>query len=138
MIVFSMQIGRFFSAGQGRVGQYLSPRVLVIKTPFQPASVVSNDREISCFGFETLKQAQTFVKSLAQRGVRFQLRQSQILMQYPYEVVLANDTALAQTLAFWERRDRHRVDRTPTPLKPDSRARHPLTTIEPDADAIAA
>lgn len=99
-----MQVGRFFSFGKGHVGQYLSSRVLVIRTPFRPASS-ARDTSVCCFGFDTLKQAQKFVQSFSYLGAGCQLRQSLILRAFPYEVVIHGHTDLARTLAVWDRRD---------------------------------
>jgi hypothetical protein len=100
-----MQIGRFFSLGRGRVGQYLSARVLVIRTPFQPVSPARETNEVCFLGFDTLKQAQKFVQSVSYTGLVCQLRRSSILRAFPYEVVIQGQTDLARTLAFWDRRD---------------------------------
>ncbi|WP_339383329.1 hypothetical protein [Oculatella sp. LEGE 06141] len=105
-----MKIGRFFSLGQGRVGQYLSPRVLVVKTPFQ-ADRSQPWQNYCCFGFSDTKQAQTFMQSLAYAGLSFRLRQSQLMPHYPLEVMLFGDFDLAQTLARWER---HHLPHSPS------------------------
>ena len=102
-----MRIGRFFSLGQGRVGQYLSPRVLLVRTPFQRVSKVREPKEYCCFGFNDLKQAQKFSQFLAPTGGSFRLNQPQKLKDYPYEVRLVGHTDLARTLAYWDRRDRN-------------------------------
>lgn len=102
-----MQVGRFFSLGRGRVGQYLSSRVLVIRTPFQPVSPAGDANECCCFGFDTLKQAQTFMQALSYLGLACQLRRSSILHAFPYEVVIEGHADLARTLAFWDRHDEH-------------------------------
>ena len=104
-----MQIGRFFSFGQGCVGQYLSPRVLVVRLPFRPVSPDRESREFCCFGFDSLKQAQRFIQSLSHLRLKFQLRRSQILQSFSYEVLLNGQTDLARTLAFWDRRDRYPI-----------------------------
>lgn len=110
-----MKIGRFFSLGNGRVGQYLSPRVLVVRTPFQKTLPDGKIREFCCFGFENLSQAQKFARSLANLGLRYQLRVSQLLADCPYEVVLKEHANLAQTLAYWDRRDRTQLTPWATP-----------------------
>ena len=96
-----MQIGRFFSLQQGRVGQYLSPRVLIVRSPFRATPTVCY------FGFDHLKQAQTFAQSLAKRGARFQIRCSQVTAQ-AYEIRLHGHSDLARTLAYWERQGTQR------------------------------
>ena len=97
-----MQIGRFFSLQQGRVGQYLSPRVLVVRSPFRIAPT------ICYFGFDHLKQAQTFAQSLARLGAHFQIRRAQVMPQ-TYELRLRGHSDLARTLAFWERQGARRA-----------------------------
>ncbi|PSB25258.1 hypothetical protein [Stenomitos frigidus] len=97
-----MQIGRFFSFQKGRVGQYLSPRVLVVRSPFQVSPT------ICYFGFDHLKQAQTFAQSLAKIGATFQMRRSQVMPQ-SYEIQLRGHRDLARTLAYWERRGARRT-----------------------------
>ncbi len=104
-----MQIGRFFSLGQGRVGQLLSPRVLTVRSPFQAHSQTGEAQVFCCFGFEQLRQAQMFGRSLAQAHIRFQLRKSRFLADCAYEVVLRDSLELARTLAYWERRDQPQV-----------------------------
>lgn len=101
-----MQIGRFFSLGQGRVGQYLSPRVLVVRSPFQRVCRAGTPNEFCCFGFNRLKQAQKFSQFLASMGLNFRLNQHQQLKDYPYEIRLVGQGDLACTLAYWDRRDR--------------------------------
>ena len=78
----SMQIGRFFSLQKGRVGQYLSPRVLVVRLPFQLIS----PQEFCYFGFETITQAQKFAQRLTVSGCLFQLQKSQFITHLPYEI----------------------------------------------------
>jgi hypothetical protein len=106
-----MQIGRFFALGQGRVGQFLSPRVLVVRLPFQSKSLSRPTQEFCCFGFDTVKQAHSFIQSLSRLGLRFELRQSQLLSAFPYEIVLWGESGLARTLALWDRRDTQEVPR---------------------------
>lgn len=98
-------IGRFFSLRDGRVGQYLSGRVLVVRTPFR--------RSLSTcyFGFDKLNQAQKFAKSLASSGYRFSVQKSQVLTQFPYEIKLIGDTEMAKRLAYWDRRDQAQLSK---------------------------
>ncbi|MEB3291908.1 MAG: hypothetical protein VKJ24_01990 [Synechococcales bacterium] len=92
-----IRIGRFFSLRQGRVGQYLSPRVLLVQQPFQSAA-------IACyFGFDHLQQAQKFGQQLARRGYAFQMRPGEFLA-HPYEIAIEGHRELAKCLAGWERR----------------------------------
>ncbi|HEY9621245.1 MAG TPA: hypothetical protein V6C78_12795 [Crinalium sp.] len=130
-----MQIGRFFSLGQGRVGQYLSTRVLVVRTPFQPIFLERDSREFCCFGFDTLKQAQKFMQSLSSVGLSFQLRKSLMLKGFPYEIVVRGQTDLARTLAFWDRRDQHLGQEVDQAIKRRSPHRETRPQTEP---AIAA
>lgn len=101
--VCPMQIGRFFSLRQGRVGQYLARRVLVVRSPFRAASPT-----LCYFGFDHLKQAQTFAQKLASMGASFQIRRSRI-MPHAYEIQLRGHYDLAQTLAYWERQGEQRA-----------------------------
>ena len=118
-----MQIGRFFSLQQGRVGQYLSPRVLVVRSPFRAAVP-----DVCYLGFDHLKQAQTFAQSLARIGAGFQIRRSQVMPQ-SYEVRLRGHSDLARTLAYWDRRETGRTGAKDSPT-----SRHSGTS----AGAIAA
>ncbi|XHX80781.1 MAG: hypothetical protein RBJ76_12865 [Stenomitos frigidus ULC029] len=93
-----MQIGQFFSFQPGRVGQYLSPRVLVVRSPFRTTP------DVCYLGFDHFKQAQTFAQTLARRGFRFQMRRSQVMPQ-SHEIRLPGHSDLARTLAYWDRRD---------------------------------
>lgn len=95
-----MQVGRFFSLQQGRVGQYLSPRVLVVRTPFRTSAL----GEICYFGFDRWSQAQKFSRYLAGLGYNFQLRRSHLMPQ-AYEIRLQGHSDLARTLAYWDRID---------------------------------
>jgi hypothetical protein len=106
-----MKIGRFFSLQQGRVGQYLSSRVLVVHRPFR-----ANFVEVCYFGFDRFNQAQKFAQYLAARGYSFQLRRSQRLPQN-YEVRLQGHSDLAQTLAYWDRSDRSQPRSTAAPRR---------------------
>jgi hypothetical protein len=101
--VVRFPIGRFFALGQGRVGQYLSSRVLVERTPF-------TQRQDTCyFGFEKLNQAQKFAQYLARMGYRFDLRQSQLLTEFPYEIRIPSGSEIVQVLAYWDRLDQRRI-----------------------------
>jgi len=93
-----MQVGQFFSFQPGRVGQYLSPRVLVVRSPFRATP------DVCYLGFDHFKQAQTFAQSLARRGIKFQIRRNQVISQQ-YEIRLHGCSDLARTLAYWDRRD---------------------------------
>lgn len=104
-----MPIGRFFSLQQGRVGQYLSPRVLVVRSPFKAVPT------ICYFGFEQLKQAQTFAQKLARMGARFQIRRSQVMPQN-YEIRLRGHSDLAGTLAYWERQGARKTTLRDNPI----------------------
>ncbi|NEQ24778.1 MAG: hypothetical protein F6K28_37885 [Microcoleus sp. SIO2G3] len=101
-----MQIGHFFSLGQGYVGQYLSPRVLRVRSPFRRTSL-TGEANHCCFGFGSLRQAQKFLKSLLHLGLNVELRRSQLLPNWEYEVVIyesAGDRGqIDRTLAAWER-----------------------------------
>ena len=110
-----MRIGQFFSLQNSRVGQYLSERVLVVRTPFKPGA---STKEYCCFGFPKLSQAQKFTQYLASLGYRFQLRQSQILQQYPYEVQLWGHAELARVLAYWDRLDQKQATAASTRTTP--------------------
>lgn len=103
--VLIMQIGRFFSLQQGRVGQYLSPRVLVVRSPFQRLPKSGGPSTACYFGFEKLSKAQDFAKYLAGLGYNFQLRRGRMLAQFAYEVALAEHIDLARVLAYWDRMD---------------------------------
>jgi hypothetical protein len=97
----SVPIGRFFSLQNGRVGQYLSPRVLVVRTPFKAAS---KSEEACYFGFDKLNQAQKFAQYLAGFRYRFELRRSQLLQQFPYEIRIPGNAEIVSVLAQWDRR----------------------------------
>jgi hypothetical protein len=98
-----MQIGRFFALQRGQVGQFLSPRVLVVRTPFRPSP-----GDICYFGFDRLRQAQKFANYLADLGYTFQIRRSQVMPQ-SYEIRLAGHSDLARTLAHWDRVDQRQI-----------------------------
>ncbi len=93
-------IGRFFSLQQGRVGQYLSPRVLIVRHPFR-----SQPADLHCFGFEQVKPAARFAQHLAYRGCTFELKRGGGWTQQPYEIHVSHKSAkmLAKTIAFWDR-----------------------------------
>lgn len=96
-------IGRFFSLRDGRVGQYLSSQVLVVRTPFRRSLS-------SCyFGFDKLNQAQKFAQSLASSGYRFSVQKSQVLTQFTFEIKLVGDTEIAKRLAYWDRKDQQQL-----------------------------
>jgi hypothetical protein len=103
--VLNMQIGRFFSLQQGRVGQYLSPRVLVVRSPFQKLPKLGGSAAACYFGFDKLNKAQSFAKYLSGLGYSYQLRRGQMLPQYAYEIALRDHTDLAKVLAYWDRMD---------------------------------
>ncbi|UBF27740.1 hypothetical protein K9N68_07450 [Kovacikia minuta CCNUW1] len=94
-----MRIGQFFSLKKGRVGQYLSPRVLVVRTPFRQSA-----GEKCYLGFKRLTEAQKFAQYLAVMGHTFQLRRGQMLPQN-YEICLQGNSGLARQLAYWDRAD---------------------------------
>jgi hypothetical protein len=128
-----MSIGRFFSLNQGRVGQYLSPRVLVVLAPFQSVSRTGEPHEFCCFGFESFKQAQKFGQSLSRIGMEFQLRSSQIMPDCTYEVVLTGGAELARTLAYWNRQTSKQVQE-----QRQSKQYSPVQTPVQPTPAIAA
>lgn len=107
-----MQVGRFFSLQQGRVGQFLSARVLVVRRPFQRSS-----SEVCYFGFDRLNQAQKFAQYLAAQGYRFQMRRSQRMPQN-YEIRLQGHSDMARTLAYWDRMDQPKPRSRPIPPRP--------------------
>ncbi len=99
------RIGRFFSLKQGRVGQYLSPRVLIIRHPFRTIA------DIHVLGFDERKQAAKFAGYLAYRNFTFELRQNG-WTTHPYEIRITKHSTLTrsllQTLAYNDRHpDRH-------------------------------
>jgi hypothetical protein len=98
-----MQIGRFFSLQQGRVGQYLSSRVLVVRMPFR-----QSPGDTCYFGFKRFSEAQKFARYLAAMGHTFQLRRAQVLPQN-YEIFLTGNSDLARMLAYWDRVDDRRL-----------------------------
>ncbi|MBE9008751.1 hypothetical protein IQ250_00795 [Pseudanabaenaceae cyanobacterium LEGE 13415] len=102
---YSVPVGRFFSMGNGRVGQYLSTRVLNVRTPFRR---YSRSKDVCYLGFDKLSQAQKFAQSLASSGLQFSVQKSQVLTQFPYEIKLYGDTETAKRLAYWDRKDHDR------------------------------
>ena len=99
------RIGRFFSLKQGRVGQYLSPRVLIIRHPFRTIA------DIHVLGFDERKQAAKFAGYLAYRNFTFELKQNG-WTTHPYEIRITKHSTLTrsllQTLACNDRHlDRH-------------------------------
>lgn len=101
-----VKVGRFFSLKDGRVGQYLSPRVLVVRTPFR---ATGRSQEACYFGFEKLSQAQKFSQYLANAGQHFALQKGQMLSQFPYEIKILGNPGIASTLAYWDRQDQQRL-----------------------------
>jgi hypothetical protein len=127
-----MKIGRFFSFQKGQVGQYLSPRVLVVRTPFQ----LIKPQEFCYFGFETITQAQKFAQRLTIAGHAFQLQKSQVLTQFAYEIKLLGHRDLAKSLAYWDRQDykQFALDATTSSVS-RGRQNHETTTAETGAIA---
>ena len=111
--VTSISVGRFFSLGNGQVGQYLSSRVLVVRTPFRRSA-----RETCYFGFEKLSQAQKFAQYLAYSGYQFSLQRSQVMTHLPYEIKLSGSAEMVNMLAYWDRIDQKRLSskRSDTPV----------------------
>ncbi|UZQ54144.1 hypothetical protein OOK60_16920 [Trichothermofontia sichuanensis B231] len=108
-----MQIGRFFSLQQGQVGQYLSPRVLMVRTPFRSPAAAAGAVETCYVGFDRLSLAQRFAQRLALLNCRFQVGLGQQL-PYAYEVKVFNPGHLARAIAHWERQTRSPLPPTPT------------------------
>ncbi len=94
-------VGRFFSLRQGRVGQYISPRILIVRYPFR-----SHPGDLHCFGFDQAKPAARFAQHLAYRGYSFELKRGGWTRQ-PYEIHVSippkTAKSLTQMLAFWDR-----------------------------------
>lgn len=103
------RIGRFFSLQQGRVGQYLSPRVLIIRHPFRRIA------DIHVLGFDKRQQAAKFAGYLAYRNLTFELKQNG-WTSHPYEIRITKQSTLTrsllQTLAY---NDRHTDRKTTHP-----------------------
>jgi hypothetical protein len=93
------KIGQFFSLAQGRVGQYLSPRVLLVRKPFQHQVV-----ERCYFGFDSLGHARRFATTIAHTGCYFRLDKSSMMPQR-YEIEIFNPGEIARILAFWDRQN---------------------------------
>ncbi len=112
---------RFFSLGQGRVGQYLSPRVLVVRAPFRRASFgPGGASELCLFGFSDLRSARRFVRFLSLRGIAFDLQTRQY-SPWPVEVQVCGHLDLARRLAQRERQQpssRKPPDLDPSPGQP--------------------
>ncbi|MDX2213463.1 MAG: hypothetical protein SFY66_09255 [Oculatellaceae cyanobacterium bins.114] len=104
-----MRGGWFFSLGDGKAGQFLSPRVLVMRSPFRQHHPMRHPNEFCCFGLIPFGTPNVLSRALSSLGLRFEVRLGQLLPGCPYEVILWGNTDLAQTLAFWDRRDRHPV-----------------------------
>ncbi|MBE9031915.1 hypothetical protein IQ266_19450 [filamentous cyanobacterium LEGE 11480] len=96
-----VRVGRFFSLQQGRVGQFLSPRVLLVRKPFQHQVV-----ERCYFGFDSLYQAWKFTEKIAHNGCYFRLDRSRVMPQR-YEIEIFNPGEIARLLAFWDRHEAH-------------------------------
>lgn len=118
-----MRVGQFFSLQRGQVGQYLSPRVLVVRKPFQPSNT-----PVCYFGFDRLSQAQKFAHYLATMGHTFQLRRSEQMPQ-SYEIRLQGQSDLARTLAYWDRLDNQQIVKAqakPAVASPQTNRRSPV------------
>lgn len=85
------RIGQFFSLQQGRVGQYLSPRVLVVRHPFRRIA------DIHVLGFDKRQQAAKFAGYLAYRNLSFELKQNGWTI-HPYEIRIMKQSALTRSL----------------------------------------
>lgn len=109
-----VKVGRFFSLQKGRVGQFLSPRVLLVRKPFQHQVV-----ERCYFGFDSLYQAWKFTAAIAHTGSYFRLDRSRVMPQR-YEIEIFNPGAMARLLAFW---DRHHAQST------DARSNDPESAL---------
>lgn len=108
------RIGRFFSLQQGRVGQYLSPRVLIVRHPFRTIA------DIHVLGFDERQQAAKFAGYLAYRNFTFELRQNGWTI-HPYEIRITKQSTLTrsllQTLAYNDRHhDRHHDQKVNHPI----------------------
>jgi hypothetical protein len=97
MTLDQVTVGRFFSMHQGRVGQFLSPRVLLMRKPFQHQVI-----ERCYFGFDSLYSAWKFTETIARTGCYFRLDRSRIMPQR-YEIEIFNPGEMARLLAFWDR-----------------------------------
>jgi hypothetical protein len=92
-----VQVGRFFSMQQGRVGQYLSPRVLLVRKPFRRQVI-----ERCYIGFDDLSRARKFTRAIALRHCYFRFEKSQVMPQR-YEIEIFNPGEMTHILAFWDR-----------------------------------
>jgi hypothetical protein len=125
-----MQIGRFFSLNEGRVGQYLSPRVLIVRTPFQKSWPMQKANGVCYFGFNTLSQAQAFMRSLARLGCYFQLHLHHSWLPSPYAIEVWGQSELARLLAHWDRATQgHLVPALP-PVIPVLQAKLPYQPVQ--------
>ncbi|MFM2429146.1 MAG: hypothetical protein RLZZ511_359 [Cyanobacteriota bacterium] len=91
---------------QGRVGQFLSPRVLLVRKPFQHQVI-----ERCYFGFDSLYSAWKFTETIARTGCYFRLDRSRIMPQR-YEIEIFNPGEMARLLAFWDRHQAVSVSET--------------------------
>jgi hypothetical protein len=100
----NIKVGRFFSMQQGRVGQYLSPRVLLVRKPFRHQVI-----ERCYIGFDDLSRARKFTRAIALRNCYFRLEKSQVMPQR-YEIEIFNPGEMTRILAFWDRQSKPVVD----------------------------
>lgn len=105
-----VHVGRFFSLQQGRVGQFLSPRVLLVRKPFQHQVI-----ERCYFGFDALYQAWKFTETIAHTGCYFRLDRSRLMPQR-YEIEIFNPGEMARLLAFWDRHQAQAQDSNVAPI----------------------
>jgi hypothetical protein len=105
-----VHVGRFFSLQEGRVGQFLSPRVLLVRKPFQHQVI-----ERCYFGFDALYQAWKFTETIAHTGCYFRLDRSRLMPQR-YEIEIFNPGEMARLLAFWDRHQAQNQDSHVTPI----------------------
>jgi hypothetical protein len=101
-----VHVGRFFSLQEGRVGQFLSPRVLLVRKPFQHQVI-----ERCYFGFDALYQAWKFTETIAHTGCYFRLDRSRLMPQR-YEIEIFNPGEMSRLLAFWDRHQAQTQDST--------------------------
>jgi hypothetical protein len=105
-----VHVGRFFSLQEGRVGQFLSPRVLLVRKPFQHQVI-----ERCYFGFDALYQAWKFTETIAHTGCYFRLDRSRLMPQR-YEIEIFNPGEMARLLAFWDRHQAQNQDSNVAPI----------------------
>jgi hypothetical protein len=105
-----VHVGRFFSLQEGRVGQFLSPRVLLVRKPFQHQVI-----ERCYFGFDALYQAWKFTETIARTGCYFRLDRSRLMPQR-YEIEIFNPGEMARLLAFWDRHQAQTQDSNVAPI----------------------